>query len=866
MTPASQFESAHGVLVPRDPDEPAERLIQERQEERINAPRLLKYLNRTLDSIASLDQSENLRIHNEMVRCVAYYDGRWDGQVKNGEWVDNEVIPGQIQPADNEYKKQIDKLQMEMCRGRIGFKSEASNKFNAEMREAAQFAEHRIKVNQNRIETEPFVQGENMSLLLKFITFRYTFFDQNADSSEKSIEMKVMKHLTEGQTITVCRTCGMTAPDKTLARSVANDELADPKDREVQYEATKVAGANCPHCGDTETTTVGAAQSEGIKQEQSKKPAGRVVTVRPDATMVQLDLNGRDIESSSFVRWRLVLRRCDWEAFFPNTRIPSSDESTEGRERSEAQNTPSNSGWDSASDVGGGDQFEKIEGELVWLDSKVYQRYQNKENETLGDDRVLPAGAKLLDQFPSGVCVARIGKKILDLFPSNKNKCWTMCVYGLREHALHGSGTRALLGPQDTITELNSGILANVIYNSAGRDLVRSGVIEGGKLPSVNEVSYVNAPPEVPDIARWAAGKIHPEALSGEVYAFRDAMRGSLQDGAGTSSLSTQGAADAKQLGTATGVEASRDQAVGRMIPNRKLQAFMGSEWARQVLELERENYSPEMFFESAGKCDEKGNVEYTERGVRAFFNSEVRNDFMITAEEGSWMPMTPAQEKANAAAFAQAYQQVEGNPQAVALIAPAFGQDFSVDEWGSAQRNASMRLEEYAKGCAMFRDVLPTEEIVDVVFANVPEWAKVNPQMDTHEAFMNFYTDWWLSDEGRNANPLLRLFVQTIHGEHKKGLIIQAQEQSAAQIAANAPQKAVEEQLSQAQEAKMAEESAAAEAKAEEDTVKQALGTQMLKERDREHASEVKMDETEHAAMVDAVRSGDLSLEQLPA
>jgi hypothetical protein len=859
----SQFESAHGALVPRDPNQPPDRLTQERQEERINAPRLLKYLNKTLDAIASLDQNENLKIHNEMTRCVAYYDGRWDGEVRNGEWVDNQVITGEILPKDNEYKKQIDKLQMEMCRNRIEYHPEASNKFSAEMREAANFAERRIEINQDRIETEPFIQGENMSLLLKTTAFRYTFFDPNAESQEKSVELSVVRQLTEGKSHTVCRTCGISAhPAKPVAKTVA-DIAYDPQQaddyeesRKAGYEATKVAGWNCPNCGDTETREIESPGSEGMQTEQKSRPAGRVVTVRPDATMVQIDLNGRDIESSSFIRWRLVLRRCDWEAFFPNTKIPSSVESTEGRHRSEAQNQASNSGWNVSSDDAGGGQFEKIEGELVWLDPKVYQRYENKENETLGDGRTLPAGTKLsVDQYPSGCCVARIAQTVLDIFPSNKNKCWTKVVYGLREHAQHGSGTVALLGPQDTINDENAFIVGHHYQFASGRDFMRSGAVQGGQMPGINQVGIVEgAPPEVNDVAAWAVGHTQPEGLSGDVYGFRDAMRSSLQDAAGTSSLSMQGAADAKQLGTATGVEASRDQAVGRLIPNRKLQAFAGAEWIKQVLELERENYTAETFLGMADRCDEKGEVEYTERGVRAFFNSDVRNDFIVKPVDGSWMPTTPQQERANAAGFAQAAAQVKGDKQMLSIIAPAFNQDFSVDEWGAAQRNASMRIEEYARVSKIVSGggFPASEEMVQVVLANTAEWARVNPSMDQHEAFRDFYQDWWLSDEGRNADTLLRMVVQTVHDLHlSKGVVGQAQEMGAAQLASQAPQMAAQEQMAAQQKQQADAEAAQAGEQGKQEMVAQALGEHALKQDDREHEAQVEMQKKEHDALI---------------
>jgi hypothetical protein len=811
---SAPFESHSGALAVRDPAEPPDRLAEERKEEQINAPKLAAYLNKTLDAIAGLDANENLKIHNEMVKCVAYYDGRWDGECRNGEWVDNESVAGEVQPSDNEYKKQIDKLQMEMCRGRIEYKPEAVNRFSAEMREAAQFAERRIAVNQDRIETEPFIQGENMSLLLKKWALRYTFFDQNADSSEQCVEMRVMKHVTAGRKVQVCRTCGLTKTDPV-----------------------------CPNCGDTEAKDLAYPDSEGIKTEQNTKSAGRVVTVRPDATMVQLDLNGRDIASSLFVRWRVVLRRCDWESMFPNVKIPSSDESKEARDRSDAQSQPSQSGWGGSSDYSaGGDQFEKIEGELVWLDPKVYQRYVNPENETLGEGRELKKGEKFVDPYPSGACIARIGKKILDVFASNKNECWTMCVYGLREHALHGSGTVALLGPQDTINDENAFIVAHHYYAAAGREFVRSGALEGGKLPAYNQVGIVEAPPEVNDIVGYAYGRSQPESLASDVYGFRDAMRASLQDAAGTSSLSMQGAADTKALGTATGVEASRDQAVGRMIPNRKLQAFAGTEWIKQVLCFEREHYTAEMFLEMAGKCDEKGEVEYTERGVRAFFNCNVKTDLIIKPVEGSWMPTTPQQKRANAASFAQAAGQLKESPELVSLIASDFDIDHSVDEWGAAQRNASMRIEEYARvsGIIAQGGFAASPEMVDVVLANVAEWARVNPYMDDHPAFRDFYQDWWLSDEGRNADSLLRLVVQTVHGLHlNKGIVTQAQEQGAAQIASQSPQMAMQEQMANQQKEQQATEMAQADEQGTAELIQNALGEQALKEKDREHQAQ---------------------------
>jgi hypothetical protein len=773
------FATTHGALAPVDKDEPADKLTEERREERLNMPHLSLFLNRTLDSIATLDQSENLKIHNAMVKAVAYYDGRSDGRIENGEWVDNEAITGEIIVADNEVKKQVDKLLMEMSRSVIKYTAEPQDSHSAAMREAAQFAQTRIDTNQKRIETEPFVQAENQSLLLKTIGYRYTFFDKSAESRERSVELAVVRSMAESKKLAVCRTCGMT-------------KGGDPQIGATGNEAMKEAP--CRYCGDTMKREIGTP-SQSISVEQKEVPAGRPVTVRPDATMVQLDLNARDIPSSAFIRWRLVLRRCDWEAMYPDTAIPSNEESDEAKRKADAQNNPSNTtSFDSATDTGGGDQFERIEGELVWLDPKVYARYRSKERESLGKDRTLEANALFAEQFPEGVCVTRIGRKILDLYPSNKNKCWVLCVYGIREHALHGSGINALLGVQDTINDENAFIVAHHYYAAAGREFIRSGAIEGGKLPAINEVGIINNAPDDRDAVDWAYGRSQPEGLSGDVYAFRADMRGSMQDAAGTSSLSLQGAADLKALGTATGVEASRDQAVGRMIPNRKLQAFMGTEWITQVLELEREHYTAEMFLPLADKANEKGEITFTERGVRTFFQSDIRSDFALAPSEGSWMPTTPAQDRANASEFGMLGAQLsksQNGPELLSLLAPKYGIDYDVNEWGAGHRAASLRLEEYARVCGgLSGNGQPSPEMVNVVFEHVAEWARVDPLMDNHAAFQDFYQDWWVSDEGRNADSLLRMVVKEVFMQHKGGLVVQAQEQSKDMVLAQVPEK----------------------------------------------------------------------------
>jgi hypothetical protein len=525
---------------------------------------------------------------------------------------------------------------------------------------------------------------------------------------------------------------------------------------------------------------------------------------------------------------------------FPDQRIPSNDKDAERQYRSQLQSHPSNSGvWGGGDtdDGGGGGQFEKIEGELVWLDPKVYARYASREAEKLGS-KTLPANQKLSAVFSEGVCVARIGTKILDLYPSNKNRCWVMCVYGMREHALHGSGSTALLGPQDIINQANSLILAHQIYMAVGREFVRSGALEGNDLPALDRVGIIQNAPETGSLVDWAYGRSQPHNLSGDVYAFREAMRGSQQDAAGTSSLSLQGAADMKALGTATGVEASRDQAIGRMIPNRKLQAYAGVQWSEQVLRLEHQHYTADMFIEHATKGDEHGSIAFTERGVQTSFEAD-ETDFIIKPVEGSWVPISPQQLRANATEFAQVTAMMKkadgsADEEKLSKIAPHYDIDYDVNEWGADQRAASIRLEEYARtaqsmsqSVSVDPDLLALE--VDIVLGQCPEWAQVNNAMDRHPAYRNFYQDWFVSDEGRRADPLLRAVIQRVYQLHGEGMVAVQQDANADAARTQLPTKLAQNvgsQIDHVQQLEQQEDIASAE---EERGVGQALVMQQI-------------------------------------
>jgi hypothetical protein len=174
-------------------------------------------------------------------------------------------------------------------------------------------------------------------------------------------------------------------------------------------------------------------------------------------------------------------------------------------------------------------------------------------------------------------------------------------------------------------------------------------------------------------------------------------------------------------------------------------------------------------------------------------------------------------QEKANASEFGQIAAQLARAPHAdqiLSIIAPKYGQDYAVDEFGGAQRAASIRLEEYARVAKAVTEAgaPATPEAATIVIQNCAEWAHVDAEMDNHQGFGNYYRDWFTSDEGRNAPSLLRMVVRTVYQEHQQGTVSQQQQMAEDQIAATLPMKvaeSVEADVANAQQLEHSEEAA---------------------------------------------------------
>jgi hypothetical protein len=788
-------------MAPIDPDQPKGERATEERERTHDCPDLLTYLKRTCDSIEKQRDAEWQAILNQQATCVAFFDDRQYGTAKDGVFVDAKREPGDVRPIDNWYKIHIEKLMTEFARAFPDIQVKAADRNDSKKVEAAKFAQARVNYNRKQQLRAGDRQREAQALLLKSITWRYVYHSEGAEDAP--VERRARKSKRQyGQTrsIITCKLCG--GPMKRGAAPEGESEGATD-----DYK--------CVNCGSNrqKVIEIGGREAEVVDGYDEVR-GGCIETRHVDPTMVRVSLKTRrSVRDSSFLWYHQTIERHILEAAYADVKIKGSRAGTQSnadRYARDAEGAPSNAvggSWAQADTGGepedqGGDQFEECPYDLFWLDVSVYKNKKFPKEQRLRGGRVIPANTPLGQFFTNGMCVVKNADQIIDMYPENKNKKWLFCVYGIREHALHGSGTNNLIGPQITRNDLKAYLIANNYYNASAREFIRDGCFTGNRLPALNEAAVVKEVPDDKPMLGWAYEKAIGTPLPEQSLQLYQAEAGSMQEGAGTSSLSSEGTSVDKALGTATGVAAMRDQAVGRMGPNLMLWTEMEVDWCYLTLEHELRYFSDERFMKMANQAitadQTDGSVTYGLDGIRAFMECDPRTDFEIDAVPGSWMPRRDVDRQASFGAFmtmvSDLFSKMPNHPltqELMALGAQIWGvTEIDFAGWTSTEQVAQARIRAFAKTVETYRKRnvrLPLEDLVQEIITRTPD-AMIDNEMDNHALFMTFYENWWASDEGRTCPMLLKAVIKTQHVLHRAGVVEKAQKLAQDQIESERP------------------------------------------------------------------------------
>lgn len=794
-------------MAPVDPDQPkGERALEER-ERTADCPELLAYLKRTCESIEKQRAAEWQAILNQQATCVAFFDDRQYGTAKDGVFIDAKREPGDVRPIDNWYKIHIEKLMTEFARAFPDIQVKAADRNDTMKVEAAKFAQARVNYNRKQQLKAGDRQREAQSLLLKTMTWRYVYHNESAeDGPVEKRPRKAKRQYGSTRSVVTCKLCS--GPMKAVTGA--------PKFDAKPGEPLPVEGSDyrCINCGSNrqKVIEIGSREAEVVDGYDEVR-GGCIETRHVDPTMVRVSLKTRrSVRDSSFLWYHQTIERHILENAYADVKIKGGRqiESNADQYKRDAEGAPSNAiggNWAQADTGGehedeGGNQFEECPYDLFWIDLSVYKNKKFPKPQRLRGGRVIPANTPLGEFFTNGMCIVKNADQIIDSYPENKNKKWLFCVYGIREHALHGSGTNNLIGPQITRNDLKAYLIANTYYNAAQREFIRDGCFTGNRLPALNEAAIVKEVPDDKSMEGWAYARSIGTPLPEQTLQLYQAEAGSMQEGAGTSSLSSEGTSVDKALGTATGVAAMRDQAVGRMGPNLMLWTEMEVDWCYLILEHELRYFSDERFMSMANQAitaeQTDGSVTYGLDGIKAFMECNPRTDFEIDAVPGSWMPRRDVDRQASFGAFmtmvSDLFNKMPNHPltqELMALGAQIYGvTEIDFAGWTSTEQVAQGRIRALAKTAETYekRKVrMPLEELVMEIITRTPD-AMIDNEMDNHALFMQFYENWWASDEGRSCPMLLKAVIKTCHVLHRAGVVEKAQNLAKDQLAAEEP------------------------------------------------------------------------------
>jgi len=284
------------------------------------------------------------------------------------------------------------------------------------------------------------------------------------------------------------------------------------------------------------------------------------------------------------------------------------------------------------------------------------------------------------------------------------------------------------------------------------------------------------------------------------------------------------------------------------MGPDLWLQTEMEVEQSYQLLEFEQANPNPSRYQGAGGKVQTpRGDLGYTMAGVKALLACNVRTDLIITPTDNSWMPITRAQRMQNLKDWVPYLQ---APPEVQALAADIYSIPLQIGGWGAEQSEARRRLQKFAAVAAFLEKQLTPDAMNQQVVvcescgqARSPamppgspcpncgstQTETVNPAvelvlsesaapldmlMDNHQAFIDYYKDWFTADESIEASPLLKMAVQRRTQQHYKANTEFAKYMRSLELEASAPDAAANLITSDAaNEQKMKQASAAQDA-----------------------------------------------------
>ncbi len=829
-----------------------------------------QYLIKTATTIESINADAELERLRLIVKMRKFYSGHQVGYVSkvDNRWVDKKKR-GDALYIDPVLASFIDINVSQIVKSRPTIKVTARSAERVDKEQSALYAEELLKDAQQNLFTADFLQREaKIGLQLSGEAYRITWFDQNVKGTEVRVPVTERRSVVPQSGMWSCPACEASGDVDEVIKG--------------QFAANTFT---CPKCGYWKVDQMAAEPFEtAVIIGYQDVPAGDVRCESPDPLEMKVIGESDIAYALAVTRDRLIMRGL-LESLHKNVKIPST--STVPLKLKYLRDLKLDSPQaglrgDAVESSQGGEQFELLHYKEVWLDVAAYGGYTFQKDTRLpemskpeSERTLVKAGTKLEDvtndrgNYRDGAYYVKVGDEILDIYPCDKKKHLVHCVNSIGE-GFHGLGEWDLLPLQEQKNTLRSLMFAKEKFDALSPTLVRSAWIDPQKLAQArsapNAIIPVNNIPDEAPLER-AAARLQPGNAVTGAYQLDEIIGQSMQYRTGASTLET-GAPD--MIGknrTATAVSAAMTQSEGRRGPMLQLRAEMERQQAYQILTLRKENW-PEQMYEALDK-------KIGGDAGKWFRQSEVYRDFKIEIVPESWWPQTAEQRKDDLAALYAVADPTNGQVRKAlwARATELHGRGLDLNAYQSDKIEARIRLErmrqvaefiEKGSGVPVYDPSgAPVDSMVLLAIEKarlIPELPVVdaqgepictNPILDRHDEYIESYSTWLLTSEGRSTSAFVRAVIARVIVKHYDGKVTFAQFMQAEQMKAQAPQMAMQEQVLNEQKQQTQTEAAAADDEAQANAIEQATGQQMLKERDREHQAQVDMAKTEHQALI---------------
>ena len=451
---------------------------------------------------------------------------------------------------------------------------------------------------------------------------------------------------------------------------------------------------------------------------------------------------------------------------------------------------------------GGGDDL-RTEVREVWLTPPLISNLV-PDMDGIFPSATLRKGVPLGEQFPKGVRLVVVGNSVVDVAHEAKNDHLFDFYDGLRPNAGYARGIEDWRAIQDRINSLGTWGMTWLAMAAVGNTVINPDVItdpemrDGFGVPG--KTIQADGCLTGEDLGR-AAVRIGGEPFQPAVINLEERAKGDLQTMAATYATAT--GVPSAPIDTATGVNAMMDQIQQLQAPVLRLRAAAEASWLRGRLRLARRYFFDPHFVRLSG--GQAGTLP-----GKMITRDDLDGEFWIKPVEDSYLTRSAGQIRNDVAG---ALKLGYANPQLPEEVRGLIGKAFAIDDvedlsaqWrleaerrieavmSAAEQLTPMLAEAMAQAgnapVQMGPDGLPVDMravVVQSAIDRLVEQARPDP-LDEHPIFIKAYRAFRITDECREAHPLVKDVFLTLVNLHKQGIVEAAQEEQMAAIAAEAP------------------------------------------------------------------------------